>query len=299
MQQRSRGHDVLPPPPAHVGRPPPSPPPVQSLWIGEQLSPIEQLCARSFLHHGHEFILYVYDEPAGVPDGVRIKDANAILPASAVFMHNIGTYAIFSDWFRWALLYRCGGWWVDMDVVCLKPFMFDEALVFGGDKNIATGSGKRGSGFCHIDVLSFPAGHAFCKHMLERCAHPNRLVAYDTWRDRARKLKRIMLRRGREFTNWGEAGGPYGFTCALEYHGLLQFAKPYELFSPYLAYPRKQWQRMLLEQFAGNIDGDGDALFPGSYSFHIGNEFLRLDGYDKSKPFPAPSLLGRLSEHYR
>ncbi|MDD9855316.1 MAG: hypothetical protein OXU88_03945, partial [Gammaproteobacteria bacterium] len=95
-----------PPPPAHAGRPPSSPPPVQSLWIGEQLSPIEQLCARSFMHHGHEFILYVYDEPAGVPDGVRVADANAILPASAVFMHNIGTYAIFSDWFRWALLYR-------------------------------------------------------------------------------------------------------------------------------------------------------------------------------------------------
>ncbi|MDD9856842.1 MAG: glycosyltransferase [Gammaproteobacteria bacterium] len=275
--------------------PPVNPPPVQSLWVGERLSPIEQLCVSSFLHHGHEFHLYRYGELAGVPAGARVMDAGAIIPQREVFMHRRGTYAIFSDWFRWALLERLGGWWVDMDVVCLKPFMFDDRLVFGGDKNIVPGSGERGSGHCHIDILSFPAGHAFCRHMRERCAHPNRFVAYDSPGSRFLKLKRILLRRGREYTGWGEAGGPCGFTRALEHYGLLKLAKPYRVFSPYLAFPRRQWQRMLLEQF----DGDVDALFPGSYSFHIGNEYLRLDGYDKSRPIPERSLLGRLSARYR
>lgn len=278
--------------------PPVNPPPVQSLWVGERLSPIEQLCVSSFLHHGHEFHLYRYGELAGVPAGARVMDAGAIIPRRQVFMHRYGSgsYAIFSDWFRWTLLYRRGGWWVDMDVVCLKPFVFEAAPVFGGDQNIVPGGSRNpGGGSCHIDVLWFPAGHAFCRHMMQRCAHPNRFTPYDTWRDCARKLKRIMLRRGRAFTNWGEAGGPVGFTRALAHYGLLEHAKPCSFFSPYLAFPRAQWRRMLLERF----DGDLDALFPDSYSFHIGNEFLRLGGYDKHQPLRAHSLLGRLSEMYR
>jgi len=54
---------------------PVNPPPVQSLWVGERLSPIEQLCVSSFLHHGHEFHLYAYGELAGVPAGAALKDA--------------------------------------------------------------------------------------------------------------------------------------------------------------------------------------------------------------------------------
>ena len=31
---------------------------IKSLWIGDQLSRLEQLCIKSFLYHGHEFHLY-------------------------------------------------------------------------------------------------------------------------------------------------------------------------------------------------------------------------------------------------
>lgn len=282
-------------PPPRPSTPPTVQSPVQSLWVGDALSPIEQLSAQSFLHHGHEFHLYAYDELAGVPAGVVVKDAADIIPRREVFMHRIGTYAIFSDWFRWALLYRRGGWWADMDVICLRPFLFDDAIVFGGDKNIAPGGARSGGGMCRIDVLKFPPRHAFCLHMLERCAAPNRFTPYDTWPDRARKLKRILLRRGKEYTGWGEAGGPRGFTRALEHFDLLKHAKSFEVFSPYLVYPRAAWQRILLERF----DGDVDALFPASYSFHIGNEYLRRDGYDKHRPLPAQSLLGKLHVRYR
>jgi mannosyltransferase OCH1-like enzyme len=44
--------------------------------------------------------------------------------------HGKGSYAGFSDIFRYALLYKYGGWWVDMDVTCLKPFDVDEPYVF-------------------------------------------------------------------------------------------------------------------------------------------------------------------------
>ena len=59
---------------------------VQSLWIGDRLSAMEQLCISSFLRQGHAFHLYVYQETAGIPAGTVVLDGNRILPFySALF----------------------------------------------------------------------------------------------------------------------------------------------------------------------------------------------------------------------
>ena len=42
---------------------------IQSFWVGEPLSKLEQLCIQSFLDNGHEFHLYVYDDVQGIPEG--------------------------------------------------------------------------------------------------------------------------------------------------------------------------------------------------------------------------------------
>jgi len=113
---------------------------VQSLWIGTGLSPLELLTLKSFIYHGHEFHLYVYDEiETEIPKEVIIKNANDIIPASKVFRYKQNdpiskqgkeSVAGFSDIFRYKLLYEKGGWWVDMDVTCLKPFNFEAPYVF-------------------------------------------------------------------------------------------------------------------------------------------------------------------------
>jgi len=267
---------------------------IQSLWLGERLSPLERLCAYSFMRHGHEFHLYAYNELVGVPEGVVMKDANEIIPQKKVFVCRRGSFAVFSDWFRWALLYRRGGWWVDMDVVCLKPFVFDSPIVFSGDRTILSVRSKVQIGCCYTHVLAFPANHMFCAWMERCCAHPNRFLPYDSWRNRVRKTKRVLQRKGKEFTRWGESGGPRGFTQALKHHNLLPHAQSYEVFSPYLAFPRERWRKILLEEF----DGSAEVLFPDSYAFHAENEYLRREGYDKSSPFPENSLLGRLNNEY-
>ena len=107
-------------------------PTIQSLWIGADLSNVEKLCVQSFLDHGHEFHLYTYGNIGGIPQGAIIKDANEILPQSEIFQNRRGGVAAFSDWFRYALLHKRGGFWVDMDVVCVKPFSFDSDIVFAG-----------------------------------------------------------------------------------------------------------------------------------------------------------------------
>jgi len=112
---------------------------VHGLWIGKTLSNIEILTMKSFMKHGHDFYLWVYDEiVTPIPAGVVVKDAAEIIPRRQVFCykkHNQwgegkGSYAGFSDIFRYKLLYEYGGWWVDMDIVLLKPLDFTEPYVF-------------------------------------------------------------------------------------------------------------------------------------------------------------------------
>ena len=59
---------------------------------------MEHLSACSFLAHGHSYHLYVYSEVKNVPAGVRIIDANEILPNKDIFISGGGAgYAAFSD----------------------------------------------------------------------------------------------------------------------------------------------------------------------------------------------------------
>ena len=112
---------------------------VHGMWIGETLSNIELLTIKSFTSNGHTFFLWNYDNPK-VPkiDNLVLKDASEIIPKQFVFSyrnknkfgHGKGSYAGFSDIFRYKLLYEYGGWWVDMDVTCLKSLNFTEPYVF-------------------------------------------------------------------------------------------------------------------------------------------------------------------------
>lgn len=112
---------------------------VNAMWIGKSLSACELLTIKSFLNHGHEFVLWAYDDiVTPLPSGTVLRDASEIIPRDKIFSykysnqfgHGKGSYAGFSDIFRYKLLYLHGGWWVDMDVTCLKPLDFESDYVF-------------------------------------------------------------------------------------------------------------------------------------------------------------------------
>jgi hypothetical protein len=97
------------------------------LWIGTKLTMMEKLSIRSFIANGHEFHLYCYQPIEGVPEGTVIKDGREIVPESDICKFR--ALANFSDWFRYNLIFQKGGWWVDLDTICLKPFDFIEEYV--------------------------------------------------------------------------------------------------------------------------------------------------------------------------
>lgn len=110
---------------------------VQGLWIGKALGAMERLSVRSFLANGHPYELYTYGPVGGVPEGAVVRDANEIIPEQEIFYCREGpgggSPALFADLFRYKLLTDRGGWWCDLDVVCLKPFAFGEEMVLCGE----------------------------------------------------------------------------------------------------------------------------------------------------------------------
>ncbi len=109
---------------------------VNGMWVGAHLSLMELLTLKCFVDHGHRFLLWTYGQipQDELPEGVELRDASSIIPAREVFSYrrgpHAGSYAGFSDIFRYNLLHDRGGWWVDMDVACLKSFDFPEPYVF-------------------------------------------------------------------------------------------------------------------------------------------------------------------------
>jgi hypothetical protein len=113
----------------------------------------------SFVAQGHSVHLYTYDPIDNVPHGVTLRDAAQILPPSQVFRNRLGkgkgSLAAFSDLFRYKLLLDQGGWWVDTDVFCLKPFDFAAPYVFGAEeKPVASGVIKMPRG-CELAEICY------------------------------------------------------------------------------------------------------------------------------------------------
>jgi hypothetical protein len=141
---------------------------VQGLWIGQHLTKMERLAITSFVANGHEFHLYVYGKIDDVPCGTNLLDANEILPENEIFRFGkSATYAVFADLFRYKLLVEKGGWWVDMDLVCLKPFDFHAEYVFATERDVL------GRVSLTNGIIKVPKGSEVLKRALAFCQNEN------------------------------------------------------------------------------------------------------------------------------
>lgn len=106
---------------------------VASLWVGPELSWMEQICLMSFVAKGHRTILYSYEDVKSVPDGVEMRDANEVMPSTNIIYHaNTGSPAFHSDIFRLRMLDQTDFLWIDTDAYCVKPFeKTDSGFFFG------------------------------------------------------------------------------------------------------------------------------------------------------------------------
>lgn len=150
---------------------------IQSFWSGNpRLTAMEQLSLRSFTAQGHEFHLYSY--LPGIPDlpaGVKLRNANDILPDGEQLYNRVGNWATVADVFRFQLLFQQGGWWVDTDLVALKPFESPDDYVFSSEYD------KMGHQITNIGVIKVPPGDS----CMEECLNYIRIRGFNNlaWGD--------------------------------------------------------------------------------------------------------------------
>ena len=235
---------------------------VQGLWIGPRLSLIEELSIRSFLAHGHEYHLYAYGKIQNVPEGAVLKDANEICPSTRIFKYrDHDSYSGFSNYFRYKLLGAIGGWWADLDLICLKPFDFDGDYVFSSeDPQPFEGNNRR----MNVGAIKAPACSPLMEHLCEVCENknPSDLV-------------------------WGEIG-PCLFSEGVHKFGMECHVKEPAVFCPI---PWFRWKDA--------IDPDVRLrLTEETYAVHLWNEMWRREGFDKDDEYDPACLYERLKATY-
>ncbi len=231
---------------------------IQGLWIGPELSVMEQLSVVSFLQNGHEYQLYVYEEPKNIPAGTVIKDANEILPSSSIFQYQHSpSYAGFANFFRYKLILERGGWWADTDIVCLKPFDFSEQYVFSSE--ICDGLEVVTSG-----IFKAPAG--------------SEVMAY-AWG--------VCQTKDPAQLAWGETG-PRLIGEAVSECSLGEYKQSAQVFCP-LGY--FEWDKVLDPDAVVRLD-------ERSYAIHLWNEKWRAAGQDKNVEYSEHCFYEQLKRRY-
>jgi len=143
---------------------------VQSLWVGPELSDMEIYSIKSFLKQGHTFILYTYENVKGIPKDTIIKDGNEIIKKTDLFQFK-SSFLPFSDLFRYKMLYEKGGYWVDLDMICIKPLNFKNKYVFSSERTIQKGPyrNRTQTEIANIGILKSPKHSPFYKELYEEC----------------------------------------------------------------------------------------------------------------------------------
>jgi hypothetical protein len=100
---------------------------VRSFWHGSLLNPYLLLCLRSFVRRGCRVEVFSYEADPGFPEWIVARDAREIVPAQSVLLYRkgpgAGSPALHANLFRFALLDRLGGWWIDTDIAMLRGLL--------------------------------------------------------------------------------------------------------------------------------------------------------------------------------
>jgi len=243
---------------------------VMSLWMGDPLSDIEIMSINSYLYHGHNVIIYVYEDIDNIPKDVDVRDANEILSYDNfknvdIYRYEkfdnldipsknkmLLCYSFYSDLFRYSLLYKLGGWWTDLDAICMKHYDFDDQYVFAfmEDDNWTVSPG----------VCKVPAKSSLMKSCVSVCR--NFMSKYD----------------------FADKTGPYLLSRMVKKHNMGNIIFPHYYFYPFQFYEIHK----VFEETNNPFD---------SYSIHLHHTAIRIK-YTKGDVCPEDCLFAKLKKKH-
>jgi hypothetical protein len=200
-------------------------PKLNALWVGGSLGRVEHVCLASALAVGHSVSLYTYHGVTNAPGGIDILDAREVLLEHRLARYGFnGSFALGSNIFRYELMRRGLGCWIDADVYFLQPLMFDaDAHIFGWEDEQYIGSA----------VLQIPQKSPLLADLL---AFVNSKPVVPPWWTLKKRLRqRLLAIQGRarklEDLPWGTAG-PRALTHYIKKNGMTAHAAGPEVFYP-------------------------------------------------------------------
>lgn len=254
--------------------------PIQVLWVRGDLSRLELLSVRSFLAHGHPVHLYSYAPPQNLPPGVTVLDAATIVPADRAPLapgspFGRGTMGSFSDYFRYQLLTLRGGWWSDLDVVCVKPWRFAAPALTASTQEL--GYGRIANGF----AMRFPAGHPVMRACLAALA-PADLRQLDIGQTGPQLIHRVMQELGA-----GDLMTAPSVFAPIAWNAGFQLVRTWR-------------ERLSLEELKQRVRRPHLSVrfTRDTVAVHLWNETWRSEGRAKDAVYPRSCLYERLQRRY-
>lgn len=259
-------------------------PPLATLWIGDRLSWLEQLCLTSFVDAGHVVRLYSYGPIEGVPEGVLQCTANDVLPATDFLRHErTGSPAIHADLFRLHLMKKTPCLWIDADMLCWRPFINLGAYVFGWEK----------PGIVCNAVLRLPENSPTLDALIDFLSEPNPIPPWASADERAEMQK--ALDDGNPISiskqRWGTSG-PAALTYFLRQTGEIAHARPEAAFYPI---PFADRRKMVLRRHAHDANFTQEVM-----GVHLWGRRIKRRLLSEPEALPRPgSFLARMIKRHR
>ena len=199
-------------------------PDMNSLWIGSDPGPLQVLCLLSAAARGHLVRLFGYRRFRGLPQAIEQVDAREILPETAFVRHGrTGSPALFSDRFRYQLVRRGFGAWMDADMLFLKPVTNEHGNVFAWQDARKT--------HIAIGIMAYDPASAFAE---ELCQWSMRDAFIPPWLPPGHKAwlrarQALGMPPSIAGLKWASLG-PALFTWLAARHGLTAEASPWQRF---------------------------------------------------------------------
>jgi len=249
---------------------------VHMFWAYGPFSQLETLCARSFVAQGYPLQIWNYQGLDNSPEGASLRDAREIWSENRLFTYKNGSYAAFADLFRYALLNREGGLYVDADIIAVKGPSFVPKEPFLVTERVSI----RGSRIIRPIKERFSQPKTRINNCVIHKPHPAQGDIIDMAEQFAERYPLDLL-------EWGDAG-PKLLSMLHEHYPQLS----YQAMPPEFANPVNWWS------CPAQLLSLGKAIPEDTVFLHCYNETWRRSGIDKNANFPAGSIVSNLSKRF-
>lgn len=224
---------------------------VHALWVGGHITAMQWASMNSFIRTGHDFCLYTDDVSRSVPTGVKTLPIPSYMPRKIWRFgkraeEGAGSPAIFADLLRAEHLYRHGGWWTDLDVICLRKLPpIPKCGIAAGWQEPPEQTGRR---FANVAILGAQPRHAGTRLLLLRVRYPWLGSPWQPFLRRVYHGLRLIDTVYQPWNIWwGYSGGPVAITEIMKYLGLEDELFPHDMFYP-VHY--ENWRDLLVDDLS-------------------------------------------------